>query len=405
MRRRGIKGLACMLTIVFLFGMVGFFGGNQPQPLSVTATAAGSSELQQAQQELSNIKKQQSAIESQLEDLKQSKEQSMQEKLLMEQDLQVTNEKLAALNSVLSGLETELAAKKKELEETEANLNQCIEQFRIRARASYEAGEVSYLEVFLSSSSLSDMLTKIDLMTEVAEYDKSLINDVKNSYIQIEALYKEIEEKTNQQQAAVDEVAAVAAEQQRKVDALDNLVASLNSQSSSLQTESAMLEERQAELDKEIAKLASSNATYYGDELCWPVPASGYISSGFGYRTFDHSFHNAIDIAAPYGSAIVAVADGKVISAKWVTTGGGMQIVIDHGSGLVTYYNHLSGFACSAGQQVSKGQTIGYVGSTGNSTGNHLDFKIYYKGSYYNPELYVVYGNGKPPQSIHSLIG
>ena len=402
-KRKWIKVCAFVLTMVFLFGMAGFLGYEDCVQISVLA--AGSSELEQAQQELSNIKKQQGEIESQLEKLQQSKEQSMQEKLLMEQDLQVTNEKLAALNSVLSGLETELAAKRKELEQVQANLDQCIEQFRVRARASYEAGETSYLEVFLSSSSLSDMLTKIDLMTEVAEYDKSLINDVKNSYTQIEALYQEIEEKTNQQQAAVNEVAAVAAEQQRKVDALDALVASINSQSSSLQTESAILEERQAELDKKIAELASSNDSYYGDELCWPVPASGRVTSKFGYRTFDHSFHYAIDIGAPHGSPVVAVADGKVIRARWVTTGGGMQVAIDHGSKLVTYYNHLSGFACSEGQRVSKGQVIGYVGQTGNAFGNHLDFKISYRGTYYDPELYIVYGNGKPPKSIHSLIG
>ena len=402
-KRKWIKVCAFVLTMVFLFGMAGFLGYDDSVQISVSA--AGSSELEQAQQELSNIKKQQSEIESQLEKLQQSKEQSMQEKLLMEQDLQVTNEKLAALNSVLSGLETELAAKRKELEQVQANLDQCIEQFRVRARASYEAGETSYLEVFLSSSSLSDMLTKIDLMTEVAEYDKSLINDVKNSYTQIEALYQEIEEKTNQQQAAVDEVAAVAAEQQRKVDALDALVASINSQSSSLQTESAILEERQAELDKKIAELASSNDSYYGDELCWPVPASGRVTSKFGYREFDHSFHYAIDIGASHGSPVVAVADGKVIRARWVTTGGGMQVAIDHGSKLVTYYNHLSGFACSEGQRVSKGQVIGYVGQTGNAFGNHLDFKISYRGTYYDPELYIVYGNGKPPKSIHSLIG
>ena len=82
-----------------------------------------------------------------------------------------------------------------------------------------------------------------------------------------------------------------------------------------------------------------------------------------------------------------------------------MQVMIDHGSKLVTFYNHLSGFACSEGQYVSKGQVIGYVGQTGNAFGNHLDFKISYRGTYYDPELYIVYGNGKPPKSIHSLIG
>ena len=81
------------------------------------------------------------------------------------------------------------------------------------------------------------------------------------------------------------------------------------------------------------------------------------------------------------------------------------KIVIDHGSQLVTHYNHMSSFAVSKGDKVKKGQVIGYVGSTGNSTGNHLDFKIIYKGETYNPSLYVNPSNSKPQKSIHSLIG
>ena len=168
--------------------------------------------------------------------------------------------------------------------------------------------------------------------------------------------------------------------------------------------------EKEAAFEKEIAKLADSSASYYGDEFCWPVPASSYVSSGFGWRTYTYKgkkvtgFHHAIDIAAGTGTKVVAAGDGTVLRAGWVTTGGGKQVVVDHGSRLLTYYNHLSGFAVSAGAKVKRGQTIAYVGMTGTTTGPHLDFAIMYKGSYQNPSLYVNPRNSKPSRSIKDLV-
>jgi murein DD-endopeptidase MepM/ murein hydrolase activator NlpD len=117
-------------------------------------------------------------------------------------------------------------------------------------------------------------------------------------------------------------------------------------------------------------------------------PAAGRISSGFGYRLHPifrfTRFHAGIDIAAPMGSAVVAAADGQVIASGW-NGGYGRQIQVAHGNGIVTSYSHLSGFAASPGEPVRQGQLIGYVGSTGVSTGPHLHFEVLVNGRAVDP--------------------
>lgn len=115
-------------------------------------------------------------------------------------------------------------------------------------------------------------------------------------------------------------------------------------------------------------------------------PARGYISSRYGNRS--RGFHTGLDIAGSYGSPIVAADDGKVSFVGW-SGGYGKLVKIDHQNGYVTYYAHNSSFAVKVGQTVSKGQTIAYMGSTGNSTGNHCHFEIIKNGKTQNPQSYI----------------
>lgn len=125
--------------------------------------------------------------------------------------------------------------------------------------------------------------------------------------------------------------------------------------------------------------------------LIWPVPGQYMITSGYGWRIcpfHGREYHAAIDIGAPMGTKVIAADGGKIESAVY-NGGFGNQVVIDHGNGLKTYYNHLSRFAVSKGQTVAKGSVIAYVGSTGSSTGPHLDFRIYKNGKDQDPLKYV----------------
>ena len=122
---------------------------------------------------------------------------------------------------------------------------------------------------------------------------------------------------------------------------------------------------------------------------CVPVK-SGYISSRFGSReSIRNHVHKGIDIAAPAGTTIKAAGSGIIKSAGYNEGGYGNLIIIDHGNGVQTYYGHCSSINVTTGQRVREGEKIGAVGSTGNSTGNHLHFEVRLNGEQINPEIYA----------------
>ena len=126
--------------------------------------------------------------------------------------------------------------------------------------------------------------------------------------------------------------------------------------------------------------------------MIWPCPSCHTITSEFGWRIHPiygtSKYHSGVDIGASYGATVIAADSGTVITAGWVS-GYGNCVVISHGNGVSTLYGHMSSIAVSSGQSVSQGQTIGYVGSTGNSTGPHLHWEVTVNGERQNPLNYA----------------
>jgi murein DD-endopeptidase MepM/ murein hydrolase activator NlpD len=185
-----------------------------------------------------------------------------------------------------------------------------------------------------------------------------------------------------------------------KVQQQDILIASLDkavkvSDEISDEAEKAIiaLAQQRADLNKKKQALANS-FVYSGGKLAWPVPDRTTIGDGFGMRIdpIKHisKLHKGIDIPAPKGTTIVAAESGTVLIASQVN-GYGNTVVIDHGGGLWTWYGHIrdGGIKVSEGQSVKRGQKIAEVGSTGDSTGNHLHFEVRVKQEAVNPLPYL----------------
>lgn len=143
---------------------------------------------------------------------------------------------------------------------------------------------------------------------------------------------------------------------------------------------------RQESLANLRESLVERNARAAATPSIWP--ADGVVSSRFGWRWGGSDWHPGLDIAADVGTPIMAAADGVVVSSDW-NGGYGRQIMIDHGNGIVTLYAHNSENAVSAGQRVKKGQLIGYVGSTGYSTGPHVHYEVRVNGTAVNPASFL----------------
>jgi murein DD-endopeptidase MepM/ murein hydrolase activator NlpD len=151
---------------------------------------------------------------------------------------------------------------------------------------------------------------------------------------------------------------------------------------------------REQEMADKIAELQDALKELEQQQKKWVMPIEyAYMSSSFGYRyhpiTGEYSLHKGVDLAANYGTPIVASRSGVVTVATYQAEGAGYYITIDHEDGFKSQYLHMSRYIVSKGERVVAGQIIGYCGSTGASTGNHLDFRIYHNGEPVDPKLYI----------------
>ena len=284
----------------------------------------------------------------------------------------VQNE-INTLTSELTELQNSIKVKEKELEDKK----QLLED---RMVAMYMAGETTYLDVLLSGGFL-DFVSNYYLVTQIVEYDTNLINEVEQIKITLENEKAQVETKKQEKQEKQDYLKRLKSEKQSSVNKLTTEQKELQTKVDSWDVKMKELEEA----ERKAASSGNSNYAYDGGTLQWPVPASRTISSNYGYRLHPiyktYRLHSGVDIAASSGTSIVAAEDGTVLLSSYGYNGGyGNYVVIDHGTKngvrYTTVYAHLKSVSVKKGDAVIKGQKIGYMGSTGWSTGTHLHFEI-----------------------------
>ena len=334
----------------------------------------------------------------------------------LEDQIEEKNAEIDTLQVEISSLEEDIAAKQVEIDETYA-------LFKERMVALYQAGETSSLAMLLSSDSFADFVTNVQLMQAVSESDQQLVEKLRTqkeeqqaqkdekeaAEAEVQAALTQIQQDEEQlvleradQQSARESLEAAYAESKTAMQDLEAMKANYEANREEIEAEEAAVE---AELQQLYASMASSSSSSSsgssssgsssnvivdtGDlSFRWPLPGYTTVTSGYGARW--GTTHTGIDISGGgcYGSPIVAAESGTVILCQWYSTYG-QCIIVDHGGGYSTLYAHMSAYAVSTGDYVTKGQTIGYVGDTGNVTGPHLHFEVRINGATQNPLNYV----------------
>lgn len=304
-----------------------------------------------------------------------------------------------------------IADKSIEVDDAKALENEQLDRYRARVRAMEENGNTSLLAYLFSASTLGEFLTAVDDVGEIMESDRELEDAYIEARENTEAVVAEYEEYKAGIVEKQDELRAEQDELQAELDEATQLIMDITA---NIEENAAVLAEfEQAEKEAETnvanmvialekqrqAEAAASGGGYGGGggtvvgtgQFSWPVPSCTYLTSRFGLRvhpiTGVTKSHTGVDIGAASGATIVA-ADGGTVVLAGVNSGYGNCVMIDHGNGYKTLYGHMSSIAVTNGQTVSKGDTIGYVGSTGLSTGPHCHYEVWKDGSRIDPEQF-----------------
>lgn len=288
-----------------------------------------------------------------------------------------------------------------ELRDAEAYLAEREKLLTDRAVAAFMFGSVNYAEVVVESRSVTEFVNTTYYLRRILAEDKQVVDDVEDLTAQLAIARAEadrLREEVEAEQRAADEALASIAtltEEQERVTALaEQERARRGELLQELEVVEAATEAQIAELEAESAALEEKlrNARWKAGAPgagSWVWPTSGVVTSGYGYRTHpiygSSRMHTGVDVSGGWGQEIVAANTGLVIAAYCSGGGYGCRIVIDHGGGMATLYAHQSSFAVAEGTVVNAGQVIGYVGSTGASTGPHLHFEIRRNGAPENP--------------------
>ncbi len=359
-------------------------------------------EIDRLKEEADRIEQQQKEIENQIDENDAQTLSFAEEKMRIDNDLELARQEVENLEAQIHQYNLLVAEKQAELDELTEKQNTLMQKFRLRMRSLQERGNISYWQVLFHSASFEDMLMRKTMVEEIAASDQRMLGQIRENAEQV-LLAKEslTEQKAMLEEKKVEQAAAQEALEHKRAEsdqAISELIASrqdLVEEQERIQDDMDALEKEIAAREEELNRQQQQNnyvpvVTEAG--FLFPVSLNGYqcMTSPYGYRVHPISgvtrLHNGVDLAAVTGTPIFASKSGVVTTAciGW-GNGYGNHVVINHGDGYSTLYAHQSALNVYEGQIVSQGDVIGYVGSTGNSTGPHLHFTVFKNGETINP--------------------
>ena len=369
------------------------------------------------QAEIDDLKQQQTELNSEKNDIKKrldaigdDKAAALEKKRLLDEECAVIQDEIDVYDAQIAAYDAQITQTEQEIAETEEKEKAQYELFCKRARATEESGRTSYWEIIFKATSVTDLLSRIDFVNEIMDYDRRVIQDLKDTRSELEEKKSTLEDAKAEQAAARETLVERKAELDERRSEADALVKEIQSQEGeyqdALDSIEAEEEEIQAMIVKKSEEMAAQGNPNTGNATTdvvtswmgtggymWPEKASKKITSPFGKRSspggIGSTNHKGVDIGGVgYTTQVLASKAGTVIVSQYSNSYGN-YVVVSHGSGNTTLYAHMSSRSVSAGQYVQQGQVLGITGSTGNSTGPHLHFEITEGGVRVNPLNYL----------------
>ena len=351
-----------------------------------------------------------SETEKEAEELERKKEAAEEEKSALEGQLSAIVAEMEETKAKIDEKETQISAKEEELIQARVDENDQYESMKKRIKYMYENGNAQFIEILCESKTISEFLNNAEYISTISEYDRDMLVEFQRIVKDVEEQEALLKKEYEELEVIQKDLIATQGEMNDLVETKADEIAQLSDDIGATQEKLKKLKEAAAEAERKqkeaaaAAAAAARNSSGSGGGsagasvvsgngmFTHPCPGYTYISSEFGWRAQPipgaSTNHKGMDFAAGTGTPIYAAASGTVTSASYSGNAGNL-IVINHGNGLQTYYMHCNSMYVSAGQTVSKGQNIGAVGSTGNSSGPHLHFQVMLNGTPTNPRNYL----------------
>ncbi len=390
--------LRAAVALAFALGML---AADLP-PLALTpqtASAVTQADIDKLKKESSSLSSKKSEVNKQLSALKKDKANTLKRKALLDQQIDLISEEIAVTEQQIAQYETLIDETERELAETQAQEEEQYALFCKRVRAMEERGTVSYWSVLFQAASFEELLGAMDFISEVMEADQRVIDDLRVLREQIAEKQQTLESSLAEQQAAKDELAVKSAELNSQRTEATSLIKEMEENEADYKDVLAEIEAEEEKTQAEIVRLSKELAAQQGNTkvtyggYIWPVTTSKRITSPFGTRNTGikgaSTNHRGIDIGGVYYSSTVYAAKSGTVIISTSNSVRGQYIVISHGSGNTTTYQHLSKRSVSVGTVVKQGDAIGVTGSSGVGSGPHLHFEITENGQLVDPLKYL----------------
>ena len=365
---------------------------------AMPALAVSQSEIDALEEQRDALKAEREDMQAEIDALKSEQAGVLEQKRALDEQNEVYRQELELIEEQVSLYTRLVDEKAAELEKAMSDEEEQLATYRQHVRAMEENGKYTYLSIIFGSRSLSELMSNLDMIGEIMEADKRIYDqytEARERAEEIKAEYEvtlgqlndkqaEYEAEKVELEAKIAEATAMIEQLEADIDSNYTLYLEVLAQEEALEND---IQSMIAELERqEAANSITSTGTYI-----WPLP--GYLpGSAYGWRMHpifnEMRFHAGEDIGAPSGTPILAADSGVATVIPNNGNGYGNYIMINHGGGRVTLYAHMSAFAISGGATVTQGQVIGYVGSTGNSTGPHLHFEVRVNGATTDPKQY-----------------
>ena len=415
-RKRWVSVIAGVMAAIMLLSLI----------LSLIPTRVGAASSGEIRKQIAALKEEKKEIDAQLKDVKNQLKENNNEissivarKDTIDQEIQLLHQQMDNINHQVATYALLIADKQDELDDANYRLDDLNAKNKERLRAMEEDGAISYWAVIFKANSFSDLLDRISMVQEINAADQRRLKEISEVAQQVSTVQSELVREKAELDAVRKELDAAEVTMAEKRAEADKLLAELVARGEEFEALIDESEDLQSDLMKQIAqKEKDLKAQEYKEWLAtyvpttrpsgtdttpstqapsssgWVKPLRSYtITSPFGMRVHPisgvYKMHEGVDLSAPQGTPIYAAKSGKVTTTSFQAGGAGYYVSINHGDGFSSVYMHMTHYIVKPGNYVSAGQVIGYVGSTGGSTGPHLHFGISYNGKYVNPMNYI----------------